>query len=194
MLRHILGSIVVLSSPLSAYSLHKLLHITKQRINQVLKDLHAILDIPKADALPLRLHHPSFRDFLLNNQRCKDPSFWVNEKQAHQALAERCMQLMSTSLKQDVCGMNAPGMLVADAERSRIEQALPPEVQYSCRYWIDHVQKSLIRPRDNDQIHVFLREHFLHWLEALGWIQRVSEVIRAIASLESITAVSYLLV
>jgi hypothetical protein len=139
MLRHILGSIVVLLSPLPASSLHKLLHIAKQKINLVLRDFHAILDIPKIDAYPLRLHHPSFRDFLLDNKRCEDPNFWIDEKQAHQILADKCMQLMSTSLKQDVCGVNAPNMLVADAERDWIEQDLPPEVQYACRYWVDHI-------------------------------------------------------
>jgi hypothetical protein len=39
-------------------------------------------------------------------------------------------------------------------------------------------------------VHQFLREHLLYWLEALGWMQKVSEGIHAIASLESITAVS----
>ena len=105
MLRHILGSIVVLFSPLSASSLHRLLNITKQKIDQVLKDLHAILDIPKVDIYPVRLHHPSFRDYLLSENRCKDPDFWVDEKQAHQTLTTKCIQLMSKLLKQDICGM-----------------------------------------------------------------------------------------
>jgi hypothetical protein len=83
MLRHILRSIIVLFSPLSAISLYRLLNIAKHKINQVLKDLHAILDILKADAYPLRLHYPSFRDFLLNNKKCGDLDFWVDEKQAH---------------------------------------------------------------------------------------------------------------
>jgi hypothetical protein len=190
MLRHILGSIVVLFSPLSTISLHRLLNVAKHKINQVLKDLHAILDIPKADAHPLRLHHPSFRDFLLDNKRCGDLDFWVDEKQAHQVLADRCMQLMSTSLKQDICGVDAPGMLVVDAERSRIRQSLPSEVQYACRYWTDHVQKSGTQLRDNGQVHVFLQEHLLHWLEALGWMGKISDGIYAIAALESFISVS----
>jgi hypothetical protein len=83
MLRQILGSIVVLSSPLLVKSLSNLLHATKQQVNQTLKSLHAILDIPEDEDRPLRLHHPSFRDFLLNEDRCKDPNFWVDEKQVH---------------------------------------------------------------------------------------------------------------
>jgi hypothetical protein len=41
-------------------------------------------------------------------------------------------------------------------------------------------------------VHQFLQVHLLHWLEALGWIQKVSEGIYTIASLESIAAVSQL--
>jgi len=183
MLKSLLGSIVTLLSPLSTQSLSKLLSTAQDDIDQTLDDLHAILSIPEDPTLPLRLHHPSFRDFLFEKARCEE--FWVDEKQAHQVLADRCMRLMSTSLKQDICGVDAPGMLVVDAERSRIEQSLPSEVQYACRYWTDHVQKSGTQLRDNGQVYVFLQEHLLHWLEALGWMRKISDGVYAIAALES---------
>src|SRR5204862_7456220 len=47
MLRHILGSIVVLFFPLSAVSLAGLPDIPEVEVYQRLEDLHAILDIPK---------------------------------------------------------------------------------------------------------------------------------------------------
>jgi hypothetical protein len=192
MLRQILGSIAVLFSLLSVYSLSRLLRVTKEDISQTLEDLHSVLDISKDQNQPLRLHHPSFRDFLVNNDRCKNPNFWVDEKQAHQALADSCIQLMSTSLMQDICGLNTPGVLVTDVESSRVKRSLPSEVQYACLYWIQHLQKSGAQLHDNDQVHQFLQEHLLHWVEALGWIQKVSEGIHAIASLEAIAAVSQL--
>ena len=52
-LRHILGSIVVLLSPLSTLSLSTLLHVTKQDVDQTLDDLHAILDVPENQTRPL---------------------------------------------------------------------------------------------------------------------------------------------
>ena len=78
---------VILFSPLSASSLSTLLHLPKGHVDQTLDDLHAILDIPEDQTRPLRLHHPSFRDFLLNKSRCDDSKFWVNEKQAHRTMA-----------------------------------------------------------------------------------------------------------
>jgi hypothetical protein len=191
-LRRVLGSIAILFSPLSASSLSELLLITKEDVDQTLDDLHSILDVPKDQARQLRLHHPSFRDFLLNNKRCKDPNFWVDEKQAHQILADSCIRLMSTTLKRDICGVDTPGVLVAEVERSRIEQSLSPEVQYACLYWIQHLQKSNAQLHDDDQIHQFLQKHLLHWLEALSWMQKMSEGIVAIISLESITLVRFI--
>jgi hypothetical protein len=138
-----LANIVIWFSALSAGSLGRLLHITKQDVDQTLEDLHAILDIPKNQTNPVRLHHPSFRDFLLDNNRCKDMNFQVDEKQAHKTLAARCIQLMSESLKQDICGLDASS------------------ARGSCQ-------------------------------EPLGWMQKVSEGIHAIASLEAIAAVSQL--
>lgn len=188
MLKSLLGSIVTLLSPLSTQSLSKLLNASQNEVDLTLDDLHAIFSIPKDPNLPLRLHHPSFRDFLFTKTRCEE--FWVDEKQAHQILADKCMQLMSTSLKQDVCGVNAPNMLVADVKRDWIERGLPPEVQYACRYWIDSVQKGGTQLYDNGQVHCFLQGHFLHWLEALGWMGKISDGVHAIAALESLVSVS----
>jgi hypothetical protein len=182
MLRQILGSTAVLFSPLSIQSLSRLLRIAKEDIDQTLEDLHSVLDVPKDQNRPLRLHHPSFRDFLLNNDRCKHP-FWVDEKQAHRRLADSCVQLMLT-LKQDICYLNTPGVLVSDVESSRVERILPPEVQYACLSWIQHLQKSDTQLYDNDQVHQFLQAHLLHWLEALSWIGKTSEGVLAISSLE----------
>ena len=192
MLRLILGTIVTLFSQLSVYSLSILLCLKEEDVHQTLDDLHSVLDVPKNQSHPLRLHHPSLRDFLLDKKRCHDSNFWVNEKQAHQNLADKCIWLMSTFLRQDICEFNAPGVLVADIERIRVDQHLAPEVQYACLYWVQHIQKAGTKVQDDDQVHQFLQKHLLHWFEALGWMNRISEGIYAVTTLESMTAVSEL--
>jgi len=148
------------------------------------------MDIPKNQNYNLRLHHPSFRDFLLNKNRCVDLNFWVDEKLAHQRMTEYCIQLMSTFLKQDICSIIVPGTFATDIGQSKVEEVLPLEVQYACLYWTQHLQKSSPRLQDNERIHQFLQSHFLHWLEALGWMQKISEAITQIINLEAIAAVS----
>jgi hypothetical protein len=188
-LRHTIGSIVVLLSQLSTFSLSRLLHYPKEDVDQILGDLHAILDIPENPNCLLRLHHPSFRDFVLDKSRRGDSNFWVDEKQAHRTLADSCIQLMSTSLKQNICSVDSPGLHATDVDRSQVEQYLPLEVQYACLYWVQHLQKSGAQLCDNDQVYQSLKVHLLHWLEALGWTRRVPDGIHAITSLESIALV-----
>ena len=189
MLKHTLGSVVVLLSPLSAFSLSRLLYLPKEIVDRTFENLYAILDIPEDQTRPIHLHHPSFRDFLLNEDRCGDSSFWVDEKQAHQTLAAGCIQLMSISLKQDICCLEAPGALVTNIESSQVEKCLPAELQYACLYWVQHLKRS--GAQLYNQVYQFLQDHLLHWLEALGWIGKTSEGILAIISLESIALVSF---
>ncbi|KAH8674497.1 vegetative incompatibility protein HET-E-1 [Tricladium varicosporioides] len=185
-LRHILGSVIVLLSPLSVHSLSKLL--SNEDVDETLEDLHAIFDIPEDQTRPLRLHHPSFRDFLLDKARCKDMNFWVDGKQAHQMLANSCIQHMSTSLRKNICSIGFPGVLAASIKNGQVEQYISLEVQYACLYWIQHLQKGGTQLRDNDQVHQFLRGHLLHWLEALSWMGKTSEGILAVNSLETLVS------
>jgi hypothetical protein len=188
--RKILGSIAILLSPLPAASLAKVISISGTQVTQTLERLQAILEVPKDIAGFLRLHHPSFRDFLLNKDRCGE--FWVDEKEAHQILAAGCIQLMSQTLKKDICEMHAPGSEASQVESSWIKKCLPPEVQYACLYWIQHLQRSGFQAYDGGEAQRFLQVHLLHWLEALGWMGKTSEGIQAILSLEGHVLVNYL--
>ena len=196
MLRHILGSIVILFSSLSIISLARLLDTHEEEVNQTLVDLHSILDIPKDPSCPIRLHHPSFRDFLLDEKRCSDTHFWVDEKKAQGILADRCIRLMAdpkNGLRKDICGLHTPGVLASEVHGDLIEQCLPPELQYACRYWVQHLKRSESQLHDEGQVHLFLRQHLLHWLEALSLIGKTSEGVHAIILLESMVRVSYAL-
>jgi nucleoside phosphorylase len=189
MLREALGAIVILFSPLPAPSLSQLLDIPDQNVGVLLGGLHSILDIPKNPIQPVRLHHPSLRDFLLSSQRCSNVHFWVDEMKTHEALANHCMQLMSQKLQRDICSLGDPGATVADVPSENLARCLPTELQYACRYWIDHLRRSEYQLCDNGRVHRFLQDHLLHWVEALGWIGQSSKGIRATASLESMVNV-----
>jgi hypothetical protein len=147
---------------------------------------------PAQNTFLSHLSYSSFPDFLKDKSR--DSSFWVNEKQVHWTFAFRCIQFLSTVLRQDICdrGLDIPGVLLTDVQSSQVEQCLPPEVQYACLYWVGHLQKSGVQIYDNGQVHRFLLAHLLHWLEALSWMRKITEGILAIISLESIASVSLL--
>jgi hypothetical protein len=88
--------------------------------------------------------------------------------------------------------MHTPGSQANQAESSWVEKCLPPEVQYACLYWVQHLQRSGSQVHDSEEVHRFLQAHLLHWLEALGWIGKITEGIKAILSLEAHIPVSYL--
>ena len=189
-LKSILGAIVILYSPLSSVSLARLLWIPQDEVDGTLEDLHSILDIPEDQSLPIRLHHPSFRDFLLDKDRCRDSQFSVDEKKAHQTLANAGMRLMSERLMKDICRLRSPGTLAREVQRETVTLCLPTELQYACLYWVQHAQQSRIRLEDDGPVDVFLQKHFLHWLEALGLMQKTSEAVVALISLDSMHPVS----
>jgi hypothetical protein len=183
-LRLVLGSIVVLFSALSVKTLSELLDLPSEETSEIITELHSVLDVPEEHDHPLRLHHDSFRSFLLDGDRCKEREMVVNEQQAHLRLAEGCFRVMSSILKEDVCGQGMPGVLVSDVNISHVQECLPPEAQYACLYWVRHLVKSGRRSFDDGYINQFLREHALHWMEAMSWMGKISEAIEAIASLD----------
>ena len=69
-----------------------------------------------------------------------------------------------------MCYLRLSGALAVDVEKSKVEEYLPLRVQYACQYRIGHLQQSDVELYDNGQVQEFLKEHFLHWFEALGLI------------------------
>jgi hypothetical protein len=184
LLRVIVGAIALLFSPLPFSSLVELFQVPERDIQQTLHNLHSILSIPEDKAQLVRLHHPSFRDSLLSSERrCND--FWMDDKQGHWVLAKKCLQLMSI-LKQDICGLCTPGILMSDIDISQVKGHLFSEVQYVCLHWIQHVLKSGNELHDSGLVHEFLKNHFLHWLEAMASIGKTTEGVHAIAALKSL--------
>jgi len=189
--RYIIGSIVILANPLSTSSLAQILLISKDTIDTMLDLLHSVLSIPALPDAPVRLLHLSFCDFLVDPENQEDNDFWVDEKETHKRLAANCLRLLDKHLQADICRLTWPGSLQSAVDRQRINEALPPEVQYACLYWTHHIEHAKGHLRDDDQVHDFLRRHFLHWLEALSLMGRASESIGIIRPLQALLKVGY---
>jgi hypothetical protein len=189
--KKVVGSIVVLASPLSAASLGHLLGIFTEDVESRLDLLHSVLNIPSDSNAPIRLFHLSFRDFLVDPDERDTTEFWVDERETHEKLVSRCLQLMSDHLRKDICGLQMPGRRRTDIDKQIILAHLPLEIQYACLYWVYHLKGSKRWVLDGDEIHRFLERYLLHWLEALSLIGRASESVGMIDELQSMTDVSY---
>jgi hypothetical protein len=190
-MRLVLGTIVVLSSTLSAVALSKLLNLTINEISQTIEDLRSILDVPKDVTHPLRLHHDSFRNFLMNETCCQDENVLVNKREAHARLVTGCINVMSSVLKENICEQGKPGVLLRDADTNLIQRRIPQQVQYACLYWVSHVVESGQQLTDDDEVHKFFQTQIIHWIEAMSWMGKTSEAIKALAPLEVITKVRF---
>ncbi|KAL8364758.1 hypothetical protein RB595_003843 [Gaeumannomyces hyphopodioides] len=175
--RDIVGTIVLLADPLPCASLARILNKTQLDVGSRLLQLHSVLNIPDDPLVPVKLLHLSFRDFLVDQENRDANPFWVDAQRTHEQLADRCLKLLSTgdNLKRDICDLRHPGTLRSEISLHTINTALPPEVQYACRYWVHHWKESRRQIRDGDPVHLFLTDRLLYWLEALGVTGRIRE-------------------
>jgi hypothetical protein len=194
------GSLILLYNPLSATSLSKLLGTSMQEIRAFVAPLRSVLNVSElVDGTPdplgaIRLFHVSFRDFLVDQDLKEDEKserFWIDEAQAHKRLTGHCLRLLSEdTLVEDVCRIKAPRTRRAVVSQATIAEYLPEEVVYACSYWMQHAVMSGEYLEDDGDVHRFLKVHLLHWIEALSWLGKTSDVIRLLESLQSIVIVS----
>ncbi|KAI1527247.1 WD40 repeat [Pyrenophora tritici-repentis] len=192
----LVGSIVILESPLSVVSLARLLQVPQTQVQHRLKGLHSVLSVPSKKDVPIRLLHLSFREFLVDPPKQGKSPFWVDEKGTHRELAFRCFELMSQSsgLRQDMCGLSGPGVLRSEIDEQTIASSLSPDLQYACRYWVDHLKQSGQGIVDGDATHLFLQHHLFCWLEAMSLMRESSRCIDLLDSLQALTGLSVSLV
>ncbi|KAH7243776.1 WD40-repeat-containing domain protein [Fusarium solani] len=184
--RVIVGSIIILASPLPTCALAQMLSVSKDTIDGRLDLLHSVLSIPPSSSSPVRLLHLSFRDFLVDvEKRGKNP-FWVDEKYSHGKIAANCLRVMNERLRTDICDVNAPGTSRSAITPQKVDACLPLEVQYACLHWVYHIQQASDRVSDGELVHHFLTRHFLHWMEALSLMGRASESLGIIKTLPSL--------
>ncbi|KAL3476573.1 quinon protein alcohol dehydrogenase-like superfamily [Aspergillus californicus] len=180
------GFIILLHTPLPIKALAKLLGIEDTTVSSRLRLLHSVLSIPVEPHLPVRLLHLSFRDFLLDPD-IEDTRFWVEKEEKHQGLLNKCLSIMRHSLKKNICNLSSYGTRRVLIDTDSVQLCLPLELQYSCRYWVHHLIECKDPVAELDNVFSFLKDHFLHWVEAMSILGIVAEVIGLIELLETIT-------
>ena len=171
--------------------LDQLLDMPKRTVDRRLRCLHSVLDVPAPtrQESPIQLLHPTFRDFLVDKNRCEDPQFRVDEKEIHKDLFVNSLRLIG-GLKRGMRNLRLPGAVNNDVESNVKDICIPLAVQYACRFWANHLQQSGIQLCGNEQVQRFLMKDFLHWLEVLSLIGRISDGVLLVKTLESMLTVS----
>jgi hypothetical protein len=182
----IVGVIVLLAIPLSINTLSLFLGIDADQINNRLDLFRSVLKLPCDRDQPVRILHLSFRDFLVESRT----KFHVDEPSKHKEIAKLCLKTMQTHLRKDIRNLSSPGARTAEIDPQDIHQYIPPELQYSCRYWMHHLKQSHNLANELTQAFEFLRSHFLHWIEAMSLLDATSEAVGTIQTLRVIVQVN----
>lgn len=130
--RDIVGSIIVLFDSLSTIALKSLSPALSDTIDITLDPLKSLLDVPDDRTAPIRLLHPSFRDFLVNQERCRARDIWINQGKAHHDVTERCLYLMLKTHERNIYRLETPGTPTREISNTVMNRYLPCQVQYAC--------------------------------------------------------------
>jgi NACHT domain-containing protein len=128
--------------------------------------------------------HQSAKDYLTVN--ASDIIFPIGCGQIHYDMFSWSLDGLSKILRRDIYNLQDPGSMMKNVP----EPDPLASIRYSCVFWVDHICKvddqSLDRRKemsDDGAIFAFLREHFLHWLESLSLVYKLSDGVLSIKKL-----------
>lgn len=181
----VVGSIVVLFDTFTLGDLVTIIGGPQTRVMFMLNHLRPVLETSEDDGKRIDVLHSSFRDFVLDAGRCLNKTFAISAEQVHYDLFERCLVIMHSSLRKDICNLKWPGTKMRDVSKARVDKSIPPPVRYACRYWMKHLKQSGRSLINHEGLSNFFRVDFLAWLEVLALQGLFPEGKTLLAGLES---------
>jgi hypothetical protein len=195
--KHILASIAIVYRPITLKELTSLVKMLKNMSNDP-ESLGEIIGLC-GSFLTIRegtiyFVHQSAKDYLVEHASSEIFSDGCIEEQ--QRIVLGLIEAMDKALQRDVYSLRHPGCSIDEVEYPDPDPLAP--IRYACIYWVDHLCEikssyNEVGLYNNGTIYVFLRQHFLHWLEALSLIKGISEGVMAMAKLIGLLTVSYYL-
>jgi hypothetical protein len=135
-------------------------------VQTILIHLHSVVILPEDDTQVIRLLHPSFFDFLITPDRCRNTKLVINTEAQHTLLAQGCLHAMR-DLRRNMCGTESSTELqneVGDLS-TRITRCIPSHLQYACRHWASHLTCAMVSDILVDLLKQFCSEGLLYWVE-----------------------------
>jgi archaellum biogenesis ATPase FlaH len=134
--------------------------------------------------------HQSAKEYLI--EHAKSEIFPHGHAEVHRTIVSRSLEAMST-LQKDIYNLQDPGYSIEEVKSPDPDPLTP--IRYACVYWVDHLceiesGRDEVDLGDKGKINVFLKKHFLYWLEALSLMRSMSSAVTAIKKLENLLDVS----
>ena len=139
--------------------------------------------------------HQSAKDFLL-----KDASNVIIPRgigAEHYIIFRRSLKILQV-LRRDMYSLKLPGFPIDQVKKPSPDPLAA--IQYSCIYWVNHLEDwcasgntDCAYLEEGELIEEFFKQRFLHWVEAMSLLGRISEAITAMIQLDDLLHVSELL-
>ncbi|KAL6695170.1 hypothetical protein J3F84DRAFT_400030 [Trichoderma pleuroticola] len=140
--------------------------------------------------------HQSAKDFLV--QKGSKRLFPKGEKYTHIEIFEGSVAAMRNILRRDMYSLIDPAFSIETISQHTVSADPLIPIKYGCVYWIDHFEQSISKgitgnhdsSKSHELIHVFLKEKYIYWLEALSLLRSISDGIARMQRLEQLVAKS----
>ena len=195
--KRILASIAIVYQPITLKELTSLVEML-ENMSDDLESLGEIIGLC-GSFLTIRegtiyFVHQSAKDYLVEHASAE--IFLDGRTEEQQRIVSQSIKAMDKALQRDIYNLRHPGCSIDKVEHPDPDPLAP--IRYACVYWVDHLceiksSHNKVGLYDNGTIDVFLRKHFLYWLEALSLIKGISDGVLAIAKLIGLLTVSYYL-
>ncbi|KAJ3308960.1 hypothetical protein HDU76_003760 [Blyttiomyces sp. JEL0837] len=155
----VLGVIVTARLPLSQASIAKLVGLSVAEVGGIIFRVQSILSISNGE---LKVLHTSFKDFLLSNERCKNPLYSIDAVLFESIMASSCLQVMTTELTGNMAQLKDDTASVTALNVDVLDSCLA----YACQFWIPHF---LACQDTRVLLHLssFTSKALLFWMEAM---------------------------
>ncbi len=169
----IVGTIILLQAPLSLPDLGDLFGITVAQVARLLGGFHSVLSIPdQGQDDVVRAVHASFHDYLVD-EACEPKAFAVSRPLRHGEIALLSLNHMEQLKDLKISPRQSPASSVTRGA-----------LDYSCRYWDDHLVRSFgcgdLQRRLIETLHEFLTTRLLDWVEYLVNIEHLEFAIESL--------------
>jgi hypothetical protein len=143
---------------------------------------------------PVRVLHASFSDYLTDSRRCGKNPWLIDLSVANQVLAVSCLRQMNNGLYFNMCELESSHIANHDVSDlpARISTAIPLHLSYACHFWANHVQTAQCGDELFDEIHNFLFNKLLYWLEVLSLTEKINLASPALLKMAKWSRVSLL--
>jgi nucleoside-triphosphatase THEP1 len=190
----VLWTVVCAREPMTIGGLAELLGVEgEQKVELAIQPLRSVLHVSERTGVVSTLH-ASFTDFMFSKERSNE--FYCDKEQHDGWLAVRCFDVMSQSLRFNICDLETSFRFDADVPdlQGRVEHTISSALFYASRYWGVHLRSTGISTRLLSCLDQFIQHQLLFWMEVLNLKGRVEHGPAILLQATDWLAVSWLFV